>query len=215
MERKRGSLEAAEGPPPTSLSERIGNFSQPLVSPRTKRNSPSVSRRPVDTPEEFGGSVLPTAPPIVTASNEPRKIAPHSSTNSGDARQVGADITGSIEKLVSREEQPVTIAPPKSAPRRLAAPRGTAGWPAAYRSGGSEPSDAARSGDCGPRGLFFYHCHSVAARWPIGCGRRHGCGEPRACGCRPPRTCRSEQHRGSNPSCYRQWLCGSGYVGAQ
>jgi hypothetical protein len=31
---------------------------------------------------------------------------------------VGADITGSIEKLVSREEQPVTIAPPKSAPRR-------------------------------------------------------------------------------------------------
>ena len=35
------------------------------------------------------------------------------------ANQVGADITGSIEKLVSREEQPVTIEPPKSAPRSL------------------------------------------------------------------------------------------------
>jgi SPOR domain len=68
--------------------------------------------------EMFGGSVLPTPPPTITTSTEPHKVAPTASTNRGDASQVGADITGSIEKLVSREEQPVTIAPPKSAPRR-------------------------------------------------------------------------------------------------
>ena len=68
--------------------------------------------------EMFGGSVLPTPPPTITTSNEPHKVAPTASTNRGDTSQVGADITGSIEKLVSREEQPVTIAPPKSAPRR-------------------------------------------------------------------------------------------------
>ena len=68
--------------------------------------------------EMFGGSVLPTPPPTITTSTEPHKVAPTASTNRGDASQVGADITGSIEKLVSREEQPVTIVPPKSAPRR-------------------------------------------------------------------------------------------------
>jgi hypothetical protein len=59
--------------------------------------------------EMFGGSVIATPPPIITASNEPNKIAPVSgeppAKNSGNARQDGADTTGSIEKLVSREEQ--------------------------------------------------------------------------------------------------------------
>ena len=71
--------------------------------------------------EMFGGSVIATPPPIITASNEPNKIAPASgepqAKNSGNARQDGADTTGSIEKLVSREEQPATIEPPKAAPR--------------------------------------------------------------------------------------------------
>jgi hypothetical protein len=70
--------------------------------------------------EMFGGSVLSTPPPTITASTEPHKIrfasdAPRA-TNGGKAGKVRADITGSIEKLVSREEQPVTIEPPKSAP---------------------------------------------------------------------------------------------------
>jgi hypothetical protein len=88
----------------------------------------------------FGGSVLPTPPPIITASNEPNKLAPASSApqakNSGNARQDGADTTGSIEKLVSREEQLATIEPPKVAPRSSsprvgapAAPTPTAGQP--------------------------------------------------------------------------------------
>ena len=91
--------------------------------------------------EMFGGSVIATPPPIITASNEPNKIAPASSEpqakNSGNARQDGADTTGSIEKLVSREEQPATIEPPKAAPRssspRVGAPAAptpaTAGQP--------------------------------------------------------------------------------------
>jgi SPOR domain len=71
--------------------------------------------------EIFRGSVIATPPPIITASNEPNKLALASSApqakNSGDARQDVADTTGSIEKLVSREEQPATIEPPKAAPR--------------------------------------------------------------------------------------------------
>jgi hypothetical protein len=75
--------------------------------------------------EMFRGSVVATPPPIITASNEPNKIAPVSvepqAKNSGNV-QDGADTTGSIEKLVSREEQPAAIKPPKRATSRLGAP---------------------------------------------------------------------------------------------
>jgi len=73
----------------------------------------------------FGGSVIATSPPIITARNEPNKIAPVSGepeAKDGNARQDGADTTGSIEKLVSREEQPATIEPPKGATSRGGAP---------------------------------------------------------------------------------------------
>jgi hypothetical protein len=78
--------------------------------------------------EMFGGSVLPTPPPIITTSNEPNKIAPASSEpkakNGGNARQGDEVTTGSIEKLVPREEQPATIGPRSLSPRvgALAAP---------------------------------------------------------------------------------------------
>jgi SPOR domain len=66
----------------------------------------------------FGGSILPTLPPIVKASNEP-SIALTSSksqaNNSANASQAGAATTASAGKLVSREEQQVTIEPPKPA----------------------------------------------------------------------------------------------------
>ncbi|HMK69566.1 MAG TPA: SPOR domain-containing protein [Xanthobacteraceae bacterium] len=67
----------------------------------------------------FGGSMLPTLPPIIKASNGPNKIIP----NHADARangQAGGASTGSTENLVSREEQPVKIEPPK-APQVVAA----------------------------------------------------------------------------------------------
>ena len=93
--------------------------------------------------EIFGGSVIATSPPIITASNEPNKIALASgepqAKNSGNARQDGADTTGSIEKLVSREEQPATIEPPKGAMSRVGAPAAltptTAGQPISNQVG--------------------------------------------------------------------------------
>ena len=70
----------------------------------------------------FGASNFPT--PIMTASNEPNRIVAASSQpqakDSGNASQVGAATPRSIEKLVSREEQPVTIEPPTL--RRVGAP---------------------------------------------------------------------------------------------
>jgi hypothetical protein len=65
----------------------------------------------------FGGSVLPTLPPIIKASNGPNKIAldPQAGAASSAAQSVAT--TGSTENLVSREEQPVTIDAPKPAPR--------------------------------------------------------------------------------------------------
>jgi sporulation related protein len=69
----------------------------------------------------FGGSVLPTLPPIIKASNGPNRVAPASgdaqANNPGDTKQAGAGTTGSTETLLSREEQPVTIEPPRAAPR--------------------------------------------------------------------------------------------------
>ena len=69
----------------------------------------------------IGGAVLPMLPPIIKASNEPTKIAPAANKphakNAANASQVDAVTTGSIEKLVSREEQPVTIVPPKPTSR--------------------------------------------------------------------------------------------------
>jgi hypothetical protein len=74
-----------------------------------------------DYREIFRASLVATPPPIIRASSEPNKFAPvsneHQAKNSGNARQDRADITGSIETLVSREEQPKTIEPPKRAPR--------------------------------------------------------------------------------------------------
>jgi hypothetical protein len=66
----------------------------------------------------FGGSVLPTLPPIIKASNGPNKIVPSGGeAQANGSSQGGAAITGSTENLVSREEQPVNMEPPRAAPR--------------------------------------------------------------------------------------------------
>jgi hypothetical protein len=60
--------------------------------------------------EMFGGSVIATSPPIITASNEPNKVAPVSgepqAKNSGNARQDGADTTAknTFDQEVGRSE---------------------------------------------------------------------------------------------------------------
>jgi SPOR domain len=68
----------------------------------------------------FGGSVLPTLPPIIRASNGPNKIAldPQAGAAASNAQAVAT--TGSTEHLVSREEQPVAIEAPKTPPRVVA-----------------------------------------------------------------------------------------------
>ncbi len=110
----------------------------PREAPRTRRTRGSVitvvglaalgTAGTFGYREMFGGSVLPQHPPTITASTEPHKIRSASDAppakNEGKAGKVHADITGSIQKLVSREEQPVTIEQPKSAPRSSPLPVG-------------------------------------------------------------------------------------------
>jgi hypothetical protein len=96
--------------------------------------------------EMFQGSGTATPPPIIRASSEPNKFAPVSgepqAKNSGNARQDAADTTGSIEKLVSREEQPVRIEQPKP-PRRVAGATAPAVASGVQRAGQSAPADSA------------------------------------------------------------------------
>jgi hypothetical protein len=67
----------------------------------------------------FGGSILPTLPPIIKASNGPNKILPsYGESQANNSSQAGAASSSSSENLVSREEQPVNMEPPK-APRRV------------------------------------------------------------------------------------------------
>ena len=141
----------------------------------------------------FGGSVLPTLPPIAKASNRPNKIVPASSgshaKNNANGSQAGAATIGSKENLDSREEQPVTIEPPKPAPRVMS--------PDSDRNG---PRLAARHGRAGCA------CPARRGAKPSDAKRRGG-------GCEFSSFCQCEQRRGS--CSFTRWLCGSGYVGAQ
>jgi hypothetical protein len=66
----------------------------------------------------FGGSLLPALPPVIKASTSPNKVTP----NSGDVQaansgQSGTPSASAPENVVSREEEPINIEPPKPAPR--------------------------------------------------------------------------------------------------
>ena len=91
------------------------------------------------------GALLPVVPPIIKAINQPVKIAPapnESHAKSGaNASHIDTETTGSIEKLVSREEQPVRIEQPKP-PRRVAAAAAPAVASAAQRPGQSAAADS-------------------------------------------------------------------------
>jgi hypothetical protein len=70
----------------------------------------------------FGGVAPPRLPPTTSAVNEPDRIAAAPSEpqaqSRGNAGQVGPATTGSIDNMVSPEEQPTTtMGPPKAAPR--------------------------------------------------------------------------------------------------
>jgi len=71
----------------------------------------------------FGASVLPTLPPIIKAGSGPNKIMPnYGDATANSSTPANTASSGSTEKLVSREEQPVDIqqqqpAAPSTAPR--------------------------------------------------------------------------------------------------
>jgi hypothetical protein len=68
----------------------------------------------------FGGSMLPSLPPIIKADTGPTKIMPNAGSAQGSASdQASGSGTGSAEKLVSREEKPVDVPPPVSAAPRV------------------------------------------------------------------------------------------------
>jgi SPOR domain len=62
----------------------------------------------------FGGAILaPGLPPVIKANDAPNKIVPQAAASN----PAGTATSGSPEKLVSREEQPVAIQPPNAPPR--------------------------------------------------------------------------------------------------
>jgi hypothetical protein len=63
--------------------------------------------------EIYGGTILPTLPPIIKAGDGPNKIVPAP----GASTQAGTPDAGAGEHLVPRQEQPVTIQPPNVPPR--------------------------------------------------------------------------------------------------
>jgi hypothetical protein len=67
----------------------------------------------------FGGSMMPSLPPIIKADTGPNKILPSATNAQGRASdQANASTGASGEKVVSREEQPVDVpAPVNNAPR--------------------------------------------------------------------------------------------------
>ncbi len=87
----------------------------------------------------FGGSMLPSLPPIIKAEDGPNKIVPNASDSHGTPpRQTAAASAG--EKLVSREEKPVDVpAPVTTAPRVVSTipvfPAPTPGAPGAPPAG--------------------------------------------------------------------------------
>jgi SPOR domain len=99
----------------------------------------------------FGGSIMPTLPPIIKAGEGPNKIVPtNPGTQAGGTNQAAG--SGS-EKLVSREEQPVDVQDPTKAPRVISTipvtPPGSApGVPSPVMAGpgGADPAFGAAPG---------------------------------------------------------------------
>jgi hypothetical protein len=66
----------------------------------------------------FGGSLLPALPPVIKANTSPNKVMPNSGdTQAANSGQGGAASSSAAENVVSREEEPINIEPPKPAPR--------------------------------------------------------------------------------------------------
>ena len=87
----------------------------------------------------FADSVSATLPPSIKAINEPNTIPSVSdaqAASTGNTREIGPVTTGSIDNMVSREEQPAAVGPSKAAPR---ASLSRASVPAAPGAGQAAP----------------------------------------------------------------------------
>ena len=90
----------------------------------------------------FDGSVSPTLPPSFKAINEQNTIPSVSDpqvASSGNTHEVGPAATGSIDNMISREDQPAAVGPPKAA-ARASLPRASA--PAMPGAGHAAPKQA-------------------------------------------------------------------------
>jgi SPOR domain len=97
----------------------------------------------------FGGSMLPSLPPIIKAEDGPNRIMPNAANSQGSGSdRADANSSGSGEKLVPREETPVNVPQPanpapSTAPRVVATipifPDQTPGPPSGLPSGRAGP----------------------------------------------------------------------------
>ena len=90
----------------------------------------------------FDGSASPTLPPGIKAINERNTIPSVSdpqAASSGNTHEVGPATTGSVDNMISREDQPTAVGPPKAAPR-ASLPRASA--PATPDAGQAAPKQA-------------------------------------------------------------------------
>ena len=90
----------------------------------------------------FDGSVSPTLPPSIKAINERNTIpsvSDQQAASSSNPREVGPATTGSIDNMISREDQPAAVGPLKAAPR-TSLPRTSA--PATPGAGQAAPKQA-------------------------------------------------------------------------
>jgi hypothetical protein len=68
----------------------------------------------------FGSVAFPSLPPIIKASIAPNKIVPNSGDAQAEYAKAAAATQAAADKLVSREEQPVSMEPPKVGSRVVA-----------------------------------------------------------------------------------------------
>jgi SPOR domain len=93
----------------------------------------------------FGGSMLPSLPPIIKADDGPNKIMPSAAnSDGGTSGQANANASGSGEKLVPRQETPINVPQPANAAPRVIAtipifPDQTPGPPSGLPSAATSP----------------------------------------------------------------------------
>ncbi len=103
----------------------------------------------------FGGSVIPSLPPIIKPGDTPIKIVPKHESQAGTTNQADVDAKGTADQLVTHEEQPVNLQAANPAPRVVTTIPVISNAPDAPLPDGSPPlapgpSDAASSAPVAP-----------------------------------------------------------------